>query len=195
MFYAFVRSAVLLFYRVLFLFKATGRENVPEAGALIICANHTSNWDPPTLAAALNRRLTFMAKAELMKIPVFGGIIRALGAHPIRRGKGDSAAVKTAISLLKNQNAMVIFPEGTRVRGQMPKDAGKGVVRLALMTGAAIVPVGIRGKYRPFGRVSAKIGEPIFYDEYMGAKIGEEELSLLAKNLMEKIYALAGGGE
>ena len=87
--------------------KVVGRENVPKEGAFILAVNHKSNLDPVIAGAFCPRQLTFMAKEELFKNPVFGGLIKMLGAFPVSRGKGDVGAIKGAFAILKNQKAMV----------------------------------------------------------------------------------------
>ena len=94
--------------------RVIGIENVPHEGPLIVACNHVSYVDPVALGVALPRRVWYMAKAELFHIPVLGPTIAALGAYPVDRGKGDVAAIRGSVRVLKEGKAIGIFPEGTR---------------------------------------------------------------------------------
>ncbi|HEX2937851.1 MAG TPA: lysophospholipid acyltransferase family protein, partial [Ruminiclostridium sp.] len=96
-FFTFARTLLGAPLRLIFGIKRYGVNNLPEQGAVILCSNHRSNFDPVILGAALSRDLNFMAKAELFKIPLFRSLIKTLGAFPVNRGKHDSDAVKKAI--------------------------------------------------------------------------------------------------
>src|SRR6186997_3670527 len=100
--------------RGLYRLRARGLEHVPEGG-FVLAANHTSNFDPWPLGIPFlpERQLRFMAKAELFN-PVLTPILRAGGAFKVRRGEGDLDAVRTAVSLVKDGEIVVMFPEGTR---------------------------------------------------------------------------------
>ncbi len=104
MLYSLARAVVYFIYILLYRFRVSGRENVPPGGA-IVCANHTSLADPVLVALALKTkdRPYFMAKAELFKKPVFGGLIRFLGAFPVERGTSDLGAIKHTLRLLNAQ--------------------------------------------------------------------------------------------
>jgi len=189
--YAFFRGLGGIILKVLFFIRVEGQENVPKDGAVIICSNHKSNWDVLSVAIAMTRHLSFIAKAELFKVPIIKTIIKNAGAVPVKRGEGDISAIKTALGILKNGNIVTIFPEGTRVRNGKKIEPKPGAVRLSIMTGVPIVPVGIRGNYKIFNRVLVRIGQPIDFSKYKGAKLSEEEIKELSLRLMNDIYALA----
>ena len=145
MFYEVVKLLVLGILRCCFLLKVEGREHVPTAGPLILAANHTSFLDPPTVGASTRRPLYYLAKAELFRIPLFGALIRRVNARPVERGGNDAAALRLALRLLGEGKALLLFPEGTRgVEGGFgPAKAGTGM--LALMSGAPVIPIYVRG--------------------------------------------------
>ena len=127
-----------------FRLRVTGAERLPESGA-IIAANHKSFLDAFFLGLATRRQLRFMAKAELFRGPL-GRLLPRLGAFPVRRGAADAEALATAAAILEQGGLLVVFPEGTRV--DEPDALGSphhGAGRLALETGAPIVPTAIRG--------------------------------------------------
>lgn len=189
----FIQKLMTGFLRVVFLMSLKGRKNVPKEGGLFLCSNHSSYWDPVILGATSPRSTAFMAKGDLFKNPIFGRLIKAFGAYPIKRGGAASelAAVRTAMEIVRGGGVTVIFPEGRRVRD--PKDRAKvknGIVKLAIQTKCPIQPVGINEKYRFWGRLKVRYGEPIYYEEYYGKKLSEEELDKLAGELMDTIYEL-----
>ena len=125
--------------------RTTGREHVPAQGTVIIACNHKSFLDPFFIGIALRRTLRFMAKQELFGGPL-GWLLQRLGAFPVRRGEADAQALATARAILAQGDALVMFPEGTRVGD--PTALGSphhGAGRLALETGAPLVPAAIAG--------------------------------------------------
>ncbi len=174
-------------------FKKPDNSIVPENEGLIICANHPSLRDPIFIAEAFDRQLTFMAKKELFKFKPFGALIKSLGAFPVDRQNGDIAAVKTAIKLLRSDNALLIFPQGTRSQKSDNNPGKQGAVRLSILTGAKILPVGITEKNHVFKKAKVTFGEPIDYSEYKKQHLEDADYDRLTKELMDKIYALAEG--
>ncbi|WP_338068710.1 lysophospholipid acyltransferase family protein [Paenibacillus nanensis] len=142
--------------------KAIGVENIPKTGAVILASNHISNLDPPTIGVKVPRKVHFMAKEELFKIPVFGALIRAFGAFPVKRGGVSKDAIKAGITLLKSGEVMGIFPEGSRSNAGAAK---KGTAMIAMRSGAAVVPVAIVGGYKLFRQTKVCYGKPIQLSE------------------------------
>ncbi|MBS1704810.1 MAG: 1-acyl-sn-glycerol-3-phosphate acyltransferase [Armatimonadetes bacterium] len=179
--------------------KSVGEHNVPMDGGIILAPNHVSHLDPPATACGTRRALTFMAKEELFKPPIFGPLIRSLGAFPVRRGTGDTEAIKTAIELLKQDRAVLVFPEGTRGDGVSMNAVNLGVSMLAKRTGAKVVPVGIVGSHIALGkgkklrrhRITVAYGEPITYEGTALEGEGDREhRERFAHILAERIQAL-----
>ena len=149
-------------------FEVEGSENVPPMGPLIIVSNHMSNIDPSILSCSINRRLRFLAKDTLFRGFPLSKMLYLYGAYPIRRGRPDIQAIKWATNQIKNDAALVVFPEGTRNKGKMIK--GKiGTARLIQMTQSTILPVGITGTenlqhilrvVKPKGNIKVNIGTP-----------------------------------
>jgi len=143
--YAFVRMLVTPLLRIWLRLHVSGREHVPAEGAAILAPNHKSLADPFFVGLSLRRHVRFMAKAELFK-GVLGRLLPRLGAFPVRRGESDAEALETARILIGQGELVVVFPEGTRVDD--PHALGSphhGAARLALETGAPIVPTAIEG--------------------------------------------------
>ncbi len=179
---------ILLFFA--FRIKITGRENILKEGPFILAVNHKSFLDPILAGIACPRQLSFMAKAELFKNKLFGKLIFRLGAFPVHRGSGDINALKTAFKILKNGGAMLIFPEGGRVKKGERRRAKSGVAVIAQKMNVPVIPVLIDGDYKWMNIVTVKIGEPISFEEHAGKKLSSEELQALAEDVLTKIYDL-----
>lgn len=191
MLYKFVawlgRTYFNIFYRVSF----EGLENVPEKGALLICSNHISMLDMFLFGARIPRRIYFMAKYELFKIPVLNIILQKLGAYPVKRGHGDLHAAKTTKKLLREGKAVGIFPEGHRRNKSKVKLRPKsGAVLFAIESGAPILPVGIFGNYRLFSKIRVVYGKPYHPAGETGEKLTKPEIQKIADDLMDRIYSL-----
>ncbi len=133
---------------VLFRLGRTGRERVPARGAVLLAANHRSFLDPWLIACCARRPMYFMAKREVFDRRLVGRTLNALGAFPVCRGESDETAMETVQLLLDRGEAVVVFPEGTRIRRGSPRRPRGGVGRLALESGAPIVPVAVLGSER-----------------------------------------------
>ncbi len=145
--YLFVRGilqpALLLYFRV----SRIGREHAKVKGPLIVAANHRSFLDPFVLAICMpwGRPFHFVAKVELFETPWQGWILNRLGAYPVRRGQSDEEVLITSRKVLERGGVVGIFPEGTRIRSGSLGRPRRGFGRLALETGAAVLPVAIHG--------------------------------------------------
>ena len=128
-------------------------ERIPKTGPLLVAANHSSFLDPVYVGAVLTRPTRYMAKDTLFWGP-FGTFLRALGAFPVRRGKADAGAIRTAMRVLKAGDALVMFPEGTRGAAMDAdiRDAQKGVGFLATRMNATVLPVYVHGLGEVLGR-------------------------------------------
>jgi 1-acyl-sn-glycerol-3-phosphate acyltransferase len=141
-----VRLLFVPFFRLYFRLGRIGREHVPRTGPVIFAANHRSFLDPFVIATLTPRPIYFVAKKELFeKSRIQRWFLNGLGAFPIDRGSGDDAAMGVARRILERGDCVMIFPEGTRVRPGPLGRPRRGVGRLALETGAAVVPVAVHG--------------------------------------------------
>ena len=166
--YAFVRALVAPFLRIWFRMHVSGAEHVPTSGAAIVAPNHKSFWDSFFIAVCTRRHLRFMAKTELVEAR-YGRLLVRLGAFPVRRGSSDADALETARTILEQGGLLALFPEGTRIRD--PEELGhpkRGAGRLALESGAPLIPTAITGTeqlfFGPFPkprRVQVAFAEPI----------------------------------
>ena len=165
-----VRAVLVPFFRLYFRLGRHGIGHVPDEGPVIIAANHRSFLDPFIIGASVRRPVYYVAKRELFTRPWQGWLLNALGAFPVDRGAADQDMLETARQILGRGDALVIFPEGTRVRPGGLGRPRRGVGRLALETGAPVVPVAVLGteaircgwRIRP-DRVTLRAGRPLTF--------------------------------
>lgn len=167
--YFLVRLLLVPLLRLWFRMHIGGAGNIPATGAAIVAPNHKSFFDSFFVALATKRHLRFMGKTELFEGSK-GRLLVRLGAFPVRRGESDADALETARTILRQGGLLALFPEGTRVRD--PATLGsprRGAGRLAIESGAPIVPAAITGTEKLFWmgwlpkpvRVQVSFGEPI----------------------------------
>jgi 1-acyl-sn-glycerol-3-phosphate acyltransferase len=163
--YFLVRLLLIPLMRLVFGLTATGTEHSPRTGPVVIAPNHKSFWDAFFIAAVVRRRLHFMGTAELFQ-GWRGRLFIALGGFPVLRGSSDAEAIETSRAILERGDVLALFPEGTRVPD--PEKLGiprRGATRLAIETGAVIVPTAITGtekrRWHLPRRVRIAFGAPI----------------------------------
>jgi 1-acyl-sn-glycerol-3-phosphate acyltransferase len=143
--YGILKPLAVFLMRRWFGLRVRGAEHIPSSGPALIVSNHQSILDPPLIGGATRRQIYFLAKAELFRIPVFGPLIRALHARPVRREGSDPRALRTAALLLKEGKALLVFPEGTRSLDGRLGEGKPGVGMLAVTSGAPVVPAYVSG--------------------------------------------------
>jgi glycerol-3-phosphate dehydrogenase (NAD(P)+) len=166
--YWIVRALFQPFFHLYFRMSRIGREHIPADGPVIFAANHRSFLDPFVIACMSRRPLYYVAKKELFAQPLTAWFLNSLGAFPIDRGAADQDAMSTAREILQRGDSVLIFPEGTRIRPGTLGSPKRGVGRLALETGAPVVPVAVIGtenirrgwRIRPH-KVSIRAGAPL----------------------------------
>src|SRR3954464_2684374 len=185
---AVLKPAILAYFRL----RRLGREHIPSGG-VILAANHRSFLDPFVIGCCLPRPIYFVAKRELFKNPILGWFLNCMGAFPVKRGESDEESVATALALLEGGQAVVIFPEGTRISAGSLAQPKRGVGRLALQSGAPVVPIAITGsehardgwKVKPV-RVHIRCGAPLTYPRV------EDPSPFLAGEVTERIWPCVG---
>ena len=186
MIYNIIKTAFWFIYSFLFPTKVSGTENIPLKGAVILAANHLSNWDPVLVGVFAPRYLVYMAKEELFRVPILKNILHSVHSVPVRRGAADRAAIKAALNTLNDEGCICLFPEGTRSKdGKLHKGA-HGVALLAAKSKAAVVPVAIDGtfKIRPFRRLHLTYGKPLYFE---ADKADKEHLQEFTDKIMQEI--------
>jgi 1-acyl-sn-glycerol-3-phosphate acyltransferase len=184
--------------------KVSGLDHVPTDGPAIICPNHTSVLDSFFLPVALPRRITYVGKAEYMDDWKTKHLFPALGMIPIDRSGGNASerALDAAAGILERRELFGIYPEGTRSRDGRLYRGHTGPARLALRTGAPIIPVGIRGgreimppdaKFpKLFKSLEIRFGRPVDPARYAGRAADHLVLRQIIDEVMYEIRELSG---
>lgn len=193
MIYSFCRGALRLFYKLLFRLEAHGLEHIPAEGGVLLCSNHLSNLDPPTIGILLQRKVHFMAKKELFDIFGLGWLIKQLGAFPVKRGGVSKESIKTALTLLREGHVMGIFPEGTRNKGEDASIGKRGAATFALRSDAAVIPVAIIGNYKLFRKMKVVYGPPVDLSAFKEEK-GADAAEMATEAIMARIAELKSRG-
>lgn len=195
MLYSFAKSLFKVILVLVGRYKITGQENLPKDGPVIVVCNHVSYWDPIILGCALDRQVHFMAKAELFSIPIFGSIVKRLGAFPIKRGHSDHKALRMAVRLLQGGKVLGVFPEGTRSKKGSLLPFRTGITMIAYKVGCPVVPVGLinskgvlLGWCRP---VEVKIGKPMGFPQ-VEKRPSPEELEEWTEQSRQAVALLLG---
>jgi glycerol-3-phosphate dehydrogenase (NAD(P)+) len=183
-----LKAGILVYFRL----RRLGREHIPDGG-VILASNHRSFLDPFAIGCCLERPIYFVAKQELFKNPLIGWFLNCLGAFPVERGASDEESVATSLALLERGDAVVIFPEGTRIRTGSLARPRRGVGRLALESGRPVVPIAVtnserarRGwRIRPV-KVHIRCGPPITFPRV------EDPSPFLAGEVTERIWPCVG---
>jgi 1-acyl-sn-glycerol-3-phosphate acyltransferase len=139
--------------QLLFRYRFTGKCLVPLTGPVLIVSNHQSNLDPVLVGLACPRQLKYLARIGLFFFP-FNYWIRALGAVPIDRERGALRGIRTTLELLKENNAVLVFPEGSRTDDGELQEMLRGFCVLARRSGATIVPAGLDGAFAALPRAA-----------------------------------------
>ena len=184
-------------YKFLFKGHLKGEENIPQKGSFIMVSNHGSLLDPPLLGHALGRNISFMAKAELFKIPFLSFVIKACGAYPVKRGIADKKTIKIACEKLSNDNCIGIFIDGTRQKNGRVNKPKQGAALLAFKNQKLLLPVAIVNSHRLmrfkfffplFSKIVIKVGKPVQPPQ----SSSRNDLHTVTMLLQDKINTLIG---
>jgi 1-acyl-sn-glycerol-3-phosphate acyltransferase len=201
--YTFVRLLVslptLLIYRV----RAIGLENVPRSGPLLLAPNHFSQMDHFFIGLYLRRQIRFMAKSQIFGPPLLTYVFKHGGVFPVRRGHHDEEAFKTAFAIVEQGGMLLMYVEGGRSRSGELGEPKPGIGRIALESGAPVVPVAIHGsakvrrwKRLRFPRVRVQYGEPLsFAVEPRPSRERQLEVAAEVFNRVREMYAGLEAGQ
>jgi 1-acyl-sn-glycerol-3-phosphate acyltransferase len=137
----------IAYFQLFHCLRYRGQANVPAHGPVIIAPNHVSYYDAPLIAAGMPFRMRFMAMEPLFGAPILGRLIANYGAFPVKLKSADKGAIAMTLRVLRNNEAVLIFPEGGRTEDGKLVPFEQGAARIALQTGATIVPVTITGVF------------------------------------------------
>jgi 1-acyl-sn-glycerol-3-phosphate acyltransferase len=180
--------------RLLFRVRLDGIEHVPARGPAILAFNHVSALDGPVVAIETARRLgresRFLVAAEQFRKPFIGWILRRYDQIPIKRGQGDADALEVAVTTIREGALAAIAPEG-RVNEDGADGLQRirtGLARIALPTGAPIVPVGLWGTQRRWPRTGFTMSRP--WRPRLGIAFGHPILPTTDADLVDEVEAL-----
>ena len=182
--YRILRPIIKVLFTFLYRPTIIGKENIPKKGRVVLCGNHTHNWDSPLLICSTKRTIHFLAKDELFK-GIGKYFFSGMACIPVNRRQKDKNALESAIKVLEEDKLIGIFPEGTFNKTKdivMPFKYG--AVSMASKTNSTIVPFSITGKFKLFKRNSVTIcfGKPY--------KIKTDDLTEANQDLMKKVSNL-----
>ena len=189
--YKLLAGTIRRLYRV----QLIGAENEPENAPFVVCANHISVKDVLILAACMKHQLRFLAKAELFKVPILSGIIKACGAIPIERGKGDVGALKKSIAVLRDGEVLGLYPQGHRYPGVDPAETEPqgGVGLVVSRAKCSVLPVCIQPKgfkIKAFRKTYVTIGKPIPFEEFAMTDNNKSEYDRVARQVFDSVCAM-----
>jgi 1-acyl-sn-glycerol-3-phosphate acyltransferase len=177
----FRRVSVPLFeaiYRGFARLEVEGTDKLPAQGAVILAANHLSNYDVFPMQFVLPRPIFFMGKEELFRNPLMDWMVRQLGGFPVYRGEHDDWALRYAQKVLEQGKVLGMFPEGSRNKGIGLRPAKTGAARLALSSQAPILPAALHGPQYMFQRFPRRTAVTIRFGDPILPQPGETHLSL-----------------
>ena len=180
--------------KVLFFVRIEGRENIPKDRNCVLMGNHQCILDPLMLALCVpDREIHFMGKKELWNNKLLGWAFTKVHGFPVDRGNMDMGAIRTAMNVLKGGETLGIFPEGTRSRTGHMLPLLSGASMLALRSGCEVIPVYIDGRYKPFHRITVRVGRAVAMDDLRAGRVTKESCDELTGRIEESFYSLSGG--
>lgn len=170
--YAIAKFCCWCLFRFRFGLQVTGQEHVPKVGAFIVASNHVSFLDPPLVGVACPRRLRFMAREDLFRLPLLGLFLRSIRAIPLKRGEADLPAIRDALTTLRGGTPIAMFPEGGRQLSGTLGEARRGVGVLADTARVPLIPALVSGTFEALpphakrlqpSKIRVAFGPPIAY--------------------------------
>lgn len=189
---AIVRGAIYIYCKVVYRAKIIGTENIPKEGAVLFCANHKSFLDAPLIESTCKRPDTrFLAKKSLAKSKFLAHFGKLFNEILVEKDARDMKAVKEVLKAFKNNEAIAIFPEGTRKGLEKGESVKNGAAFFALNSDAIVIPIGVKGGEKPFKKAYVTYGKPIDFSEEKKNKKDKEVIDKATEKLMGEILRLA----
>lgn len=189
MFYKIVKIIAYPIARLLLWYKVVGVENIPANGKAIICCNHVHAHDIPLLVLACPRNIHFMAKAEFFENKLVAWFFKKMGAFPIIRGAGGLDGINSAIEVVKNDDLLGIFPEGTRKYSGRPSKGKAGIALILSKVDAPVIPTAIyyKSHRKIFTRAIVSFGKPIGHDKLVISDDKRADIRRVSETVMDSI--------
>lgn len=187
----FVKICLKLYYKLFYKITIINKETLENAKGIVLSGNHISNHDPLLFAPFFDNEIRFIAKEELFKIPILRNMLISNGAIPVKRGSFDKNCINTAISALKNNENVGIFPEGTRSKDFSLKlgESHNGVSLISTRAGANVLTFAIipKNKFKLFSEIKIVIGEEINTSALKEQGMKHDEITSVIMNSIENI--------
>lgn len=195
--YQICRTSLWFAFKICFRVHYKGSRHLPGKGPVLVVANHQSFLDPPAIGCGVFRRMNFLARKTLFKFKPFGWLIDSVDAIPLDQEGIGFAGIKETLRRLKNDEAVLIFPEGSRCFDGQIAPFTSGYVTLAVRSQATIVPVAIAGAFEVFPRtrmfpsffkrgIRIEYGKPLAYNDY--ADMSEEEIHQSVLHSIQEMF-------
>ena len=185
-----IKTICFIAAKIVYRVKIEGIENVPKNSACIICGNHVHALDAPALIASTSRKIRFMAKQELWKSVGFKFMAWIFEVFPVARGQKDTEAIKTSMKILKSNEILGMYPEGTRNGIERVIKHKNGAVIFEIRINVPIIPFGVSGSFKPFTKVVYRFGEPINFSNYKDDAKNKEIVDGLTSEVMSRVIEL-----
>jgi len=184
------KFAMWLYSAVLYRVEVVGFDKY-QKGPKLICSNHCNAMDPLMIGTRIPEYVRFIAKEELFK-GIGKWFFTTMGGLPVARdGKGsDIRALKTSLTILRNKDPLLLFPEGGRNRTNKPGEAKAGIAMMAIKAQVPIQPISIEYTRKIFGKVKITFGDMIYLDEYYDKKLRSPDYQEIAQDVVNKIYGM-----
>ena len=199
-FYGFFHTLARIIYEMWFRGVVLGTENIPADGPFLIASNHASHLDPPLVGCQVARQMRFFARRSLWNHGLFAWWLDRVETIPVERDSGDVAAIKRVLQALKEDRAVILFPEGTRSPDGHLQKAKAGVGLLACKTGVPVVPCRVFGSFEAYGKgrlvprfgtpVTVVFGPPMPATAYDDPAAGRARYETAAQRIMDRIALL-----
>ncbi len=199
-FYGFFHYLAGNIHAMWFRGEVVGTENFPREGPFLIASNHASHLDPPLVGSQISKQMRFFARKSLWNNRLFAWWLDQVETIPVERDTGDIGAIKRVLQALKEDRAIVLFPEGTRSPDGHLQKPKAGVGLMACKTGVPVVPCRVYGSFAAFGKgatfprfgtpITIVFGRPILASAYDDPSAGKARYETAAQRIMDRIAAL-----
>lgn len=186
-----IKVFLLILMRITYRIKIIGKENIPATGKYILCGNHIHALDSVAIVLTNKRQIRFVAKEELYKSAILRFLAKTFDIIKIKRDSADTEAIKEILKGLKKGDIIALFPEGTRNGMKKHKEFKTGAAYIALKTDTEVIPVGVKGTFKPFSKITLHYGKPMNFSKYQNQKNDKEIHEKVTQEIMSEVVKLS----
>lgn len=177
-------------FKLIYRIEVINKDKIPTEGRFLLCSNHINILDPVILSIILPREIAWMGKKELFEKKWMAKLLTNLGVFPVDRNETELSTIKHAMKLLKNEEILGIFPEGTRVESMDLENAKAGVALIGIKTKSPILPVYIEGTYKPFSKLKVRFGDTFDFSDSYGERLTTKDYKIYSQEILKTIYSI-----